>query len=382
MTTNNGHHNAFEGAELMPDAESQALLELMALADEVEAGRLTEDGHRRALEALAMLRRDVERGPSGFRQAVAMAQTDLRGSLETLTRAIETATPLRVATWGNTRPQPRQWLIDERLPAGRVALLTGEGGAGKSRLALQLAAGVASGGDHREWIATSHGTMRLGDAVPADGANAVFASWEDEPEEFYRRLHQISGQAAPWVKPERLQKLRVVNLVGDGPVWAPAQGRHISTMAELTVTGERLRRLCEREDARLLVLDPLAAAYAADENARGLVRAFVSHWDAWGQANNCAILILAHPPKSAGMSYAGSTDWQGAARALWTLQAEIDRSTEASPRTWKLEFVKGNYGPRPEPLRLRWDTGGGGLRWEAIGGITSDATDEGYEVDD
>ena len=29
-----------------------------------------------------------------------MAQTDLRRSLETLTRAVETATPLRVSTWG------------------------------------------------------------------------------------------------------------------------------------------------------------------------------------------------------------------------------------------------------------------------------------------
>ena len=381
MTSNNGHHNAFEGVELSPDAESQALLELMALADDVEAGRLTDDDHRRAREALAVLRRDVDRDPSTFRQAVAMAQADLRGTLETLTRAVEMATPLRTATWGHTHPEPRQWLIDERLPAGRVALLTGEGGAGKSRLALQLAAGVASGGENREWISGPHGAMRLGVAVPDDGANVVFASWEDEPEEFHRRLHQISGNATPWVTPDRLEKLRMVNLVGEGPVWAPPQGRHISTMAEITVTGERLRRLCEQENARLLVLDPLAAAYASDENARGLVRAFVSHWDAWGQANNCAVLILAHPPKSAGINYAGSTDWQGAARALWTLQAEIDKSAAASPRNWKLEFVKGNYGPRPEPLQLRWDTSGAGLRWEVAGTTHSDVEGE-YEVDD
>ena len=381
MTTHNGQHSsAFEGAELDPDAQSQALLDLIELADDIEAGRLTAEGHRRAQEALATLRREVERGATGFRQAVAMAHTDLRGSLETLARAIETATPLRVSTWGNASPEPRQWLIDDKLPAGRVTLLTGEGGAGKSRLTLQMGAGVASGGDHGVWISSPSGMLRLGNAVPTEGANVVFASWEDEPAEFYRRLHQISGSAAPWVKPERLEKLRIVNLVGEGPVWAPPQGRHISTMAELTVTGERLRRLCEQEDARLLVLDPLAAAYASDENARGLVRSFVSHWDAWAQANNCAVLILAHPPKSAGMSYAGSTDWQGAVRALWTLQAEIDKSAEATPRTWKLEFVKGNYGAKAEPLRLRWDTSGGGLRWQVMGTDNGDVQGE-YPVD-
>ena len=170
--------------------------------------------------------------------------------------------------------------------------------------------------------------------------------------------------------------------LGEGPIWAPEQGRHISTMAELTVTGERLRRLCEQEDARLLVVDPLAAAYAADENARGLVRAFVSHWDAWGQANACTVLMLAHPPKSAGVNYAGSTDWQGAARALWTLRSESGKFPDAGPAIWKLEFVKGNYGPRPEPLQLRWDTGGAGLRWEVVGETVGETTEGGYEVDD
>ena len=255
----------------------------------------------------------------------------------------------------------------------------GEGGAGKSRLILQLAAGIASGGGDRSWINTNSPTMLLGDAVPADGTDVVFASWEDEPDEFYRRLHQISGKPAPWVKPERLQKLHIANLVGKGPIWAPIQGRHISTMAEITPTGERLRRLCERVGARLLIVDPLAAAYAADENARGLVRAFVSDWDAWAQAVRCAVLFLAHPPKSAS-TYAGSTDWQGAVRALWALRAESNQQTQPAPPSWMLDFIKGNYGPKPESLRLNWDTSNGGLRWQITDSEYAPTT-PGYSVD-
>ena len=57
-------------------------------------------------------------------------------------------------TWAMIgEPEPRRWLIDLWLPAGTVALLTGEGGAGKSRLALQLAAGIATNhSDNVSWI--------------------------------------------------------------------------------------------------------------------------------------------------------------------------------------------------------------------------------------
>ena len=56
---------------------------------------------------------------------------------------------------------------------------------------------------------------------------------------------------------------------------------HVQTVAELTAAGRRLRRLCERVGARLLVVDPLAAAYGSDENTRGLVRQYMASWDAW-----------------------------------------------------------------------------------------------------
>ena len=46
---------------------------------------------------------------------------------------------------------PREWLAAERLPARDITLLTGDGGTGKSLLALQLAVARAIGS---EWLGT------------------------------------------------------------------------------------------------------------------------------------------------------------------------------------------------------------------------------------
>ena len=96
-------------------------------------------------------------------------------------------------------------------------------------------------------------------------------------------------------------------------------------------------------------------------------------------ANPNATAIAIYPIKALARDQV--IRWQSAARALWTLQAEIDKSMEPTPRTWKLEFVKGNYGPRPEPLRLRWNTSAG-LRWEVTSETGDDAGNVRYGVDD
>ena len=305
-----------------------------------------------------------------------------RPVLDTIQRAVEVAKPLRLSTWGQNPPKPSRWLVRDWLPAGRVAMLTGEGGAGKSRLVLQLAAGIASGGAQRKWIQGPSGVLALGDEIPEDGATVVFASWEDEPDEFDRRLFQISGNAAPWVKPERVEKLLRANMMGEGPIWAPAQGNHISSMAELTDTGARLRRVCEQTGARLLIMDPLAAAYASQENTRSLVRAFVSNWDDWSQTNNCTTLLLAHPPKSSMYNYAGSTDWLGAVRALWSLHPSDKAGTGSDgPRLWKLESVKGNYRGSSESVELGWDVPGDQVRWQIAGNHPAKDSSGAYDYD-
>ena len=224
----NGHHvtPSFEGEELPYTGAELAIEKLVSLADEIQNGGLDAPNYEAAVAALASLREQIDRGPRSFRQIITTAAMDLDPPLlETMERAVEGAKPIRVSTWGIMRPQPRRWLVQDWLPAGRVAMLTGEGGAGKSRLALQLAAGVASGGgSDGAWLEAPQGVLSLGDSIHQGGAPVVFASWEDEPDEFWRRLHQISGQAAPWVSPERLHNLFIANMMGEGPVWAPSHG--------------------------------------------------------------------------------------------------------------------------------------------------------------
>ena len=84
----------------------------------------------------------------------------------------------------------RDWL-----PAGRVALLAGRGGAGK------IKAGAAAGrGDRLRRRGRGRVDRRSGGRPPGwgrpcppTGAPVVYASWEDEEDEFARRLSQMSG---------------------------------------------------------------------------------------------------------------------------------------------------------------------------------------------
>ena len=235
-------------------------------------------------------------------------------ALDSMARRLRDAGPtLRPLTWAAIGDPPtRRWLIDQWLPAGSVALLTGEGGAGKSRLALQLATGIAANqtGSAR-WIAGKAAPV-LGNAVPDGGISVLYTTWEDRAEEMAQRLAQISGAPAPWCQPQSLDNLKMLDMAGHGLLWT-ATTRYAPPA--LTPLGQALRTTAEAMSARLLVLDSLAAVYGGNENDRSQVRDFMASWDAWAVVNDCAVLIIGHPPKSAA-GYSGSTDWHSGSVAL------------------------------------------------------------------
>ena len=170
---------------------------------------------------------------------------------------------------------PRQWLIKDWLPCSRVALFAGKGGIGKSRLALQLAAGLAQG--QAAWL---EGGPELASDTPR---HVVYCSYEDEQAEVKARLPQ-------WATDDALgDRLTLAH----GPsLWqAPERFAH----PQATDFATMLQRFCEERTAALLVIDPVAAAYGGNENDRAAVRAFMSHWDSWARDSGCAVLGFIAP---------------------------------------------------------------------------------------
>ena len=153
-------------------------------------------------------------------------------------------------------------------------------------------------------------------------------------------------------------------MAGRGPTWGPAVGANISTRAGLLPAGELLRERAEDLKAKLVVLDPLAAVWIGNENDRSLVRAFMADWDAWARRRECGVLVLAHEPKTRESGPAGSTDWEAAARAVWSLSKEVQ--FKGGPLQWKLTLTKANYGP-PGAVLMGLETNHDSGRWRVDG---------------
>ena len=274
--------------------------------------------------------------------------------------------PFDAATvdWASAAP-PREWLLDGLLPAGRVSAVYGPGESGKSRFTLQLALGVVGEGD------VPVVPMFRNTAAPATlsipwvrrHGPVLMVTWEDEVDEIKRRLAAIGATTGgPSVSPEVLrERLRVINMrsVG-GPLWAPrADGsRHTSTEGEWTTAGRRLLGTIKRDRPALVVIDPIAAAYACSEVDRGLVRRFVGAVDAAAEASGATVLLVGHPAKAGGDGYSGSTDWRNAVRGLLTLgptDSSFDVAGARKPvpvRPPALQRDKSSYGPARGPLWL------------------------------
>ena len=104
----------------------------------------------------------------------------------------------------------------------------------------------------------------------------------------------------------------------------------------------------------LLVIDTLGVANGASEIDRAQVGAFFADWAAWADERDCAVLLIAHPPKTVGVTYSGSTGILGGVRAMWNIESvksecrgdcDSPRNCKCEPAyAYRLVNAKQNYG--------------------------------------
>lgn len=242
------------------------------------------------------------------------------------------------------RPVPKRVFLDAAgfFPMRNVTILSGDGGTGKSLLALQLAVAVAAG---RKWL----------DLEVSSGA-VLYLSAEDDLDELHARLDAITR--AEGLSLGELDQLHLAVRAGEDAVMAiEKEGGSIQTTAFYA----RLERKLADDRPALLVLDNLADIFAGNENVRSLARQFMGRLRRLAIDHGCAILLLAHPSLSgmnSGSGTSGNTAWNNSARSRLYLQRKRDGTgLETDPADRSLKVMKANYGPVGGELALRYQDG-------------------------
>ena len=252
--------------------------------------------------------------------------------------------------------EPREWLIEQLLPANELTLFTGRGGVGKSRLMLQIVGKLVCG-----WGGTpfQHKVLQPDFSNNQEQRRVYIASWEDDRDEHKRRLHQAQGRLG-WMEEDVFaEQVKFVDMRKDGrgPLWGVPPGENSYARASLLPVGEVLLKQVEAFEPDVLVLDPLSAAFGGNENDRAGVREFTTYLSGWANRHKCAIVILGHPPKS-DATYSGNTDWEGSPRAMWFLEKDDQKDDQGRPARYRFDVTKLSYAAKPErPRHLELDKG-------------------------
>ncbi len=205
----------------------------------------------------------------------------------------------------DVEPREIKWLWPGRVPMGRITLLVGRPGAGKSFLTTDMAARITTG---TPWP----------DGSDCPAGSVILISAEDDPGDTIRpRLD------AHYADVRKVHLLSAVRRLGeDGQPYEV-----LFTLADVAALETALKTL---PDCRLIVVDPIGSFLGRDTDAhrdnevRGVLAPVAKLAEKYGPA----VLVVAHRRKSAG-SIAddlalGSRAFTGIARAVWHLSRDPD----------------------------------------------------------
>ena len=242
-------------------------------------------------------------------------------------------------TWQGHPAPERRWLVADLIPMQNVVMLSGDGGVGKSIVALQLLVACALG---RQW---------LGKQTKPCKAFGLFCE-EDEDELHRRAADMCRHYDADLGDLENLQLCSRVGLENSLMEWRSAWEAGETTWLHAQVMNHSLEF-----GAQVIVLDSLHDIFAGEENRRVQARQFVQALREIAREIDGAVLFTAHPSltgRSSGTGESGSTAWNNAVRSRLYLK-EADEQSDGAVRI--LKTMKQNYGPKGAETRLRWVAG-------------------------
>lgn len=180
-----------------------------------------------------------------------------------------------------------EWLWYPYIPYGKITIVEGDPGEGKTTLVLKLAAALSMGlplpcDDYKEY----------------EPIHIIYQTAEDGIEDTIRpRLEKAGADCS---------MIRVID----------------ETDKELSMTDDRLEQAIIETGARLIILDPIQAYIGAtvDMHRANEIRPVLKHLGIIAEKHNCAIILIGHMNKASGSKSTyrglGSIDIQATARSV------------------------------------------------------------------
>ncbi len=198
-------------------------------------------------------------------------------------------------------PAKVKWLWPDKIPLGKLTLLSGDPGGGKSLLTLDIAARISTGGGWPD--------------APAERfspGNVILISAEDD----------VADTIVPRLKAAgaNLSKIEVVDAIRR-PDESP-----VEDIIRLDEDINTIQREVEKCSARLLVIDPITAYVGkTDDHKNSETRAMLARLAKMAAMTGCAVLAVSHLRKSGGKavhSVLGSLAYTAAARMAWLIDKD------------------------------------------------------------
>jgi RecA-family ATPase len=246
--------------------------------------------------------------------------------------------------WKERSRAERKWIVPNVIPDETVTILFGDGGIGKSMIALQLAAARSVAGPMTDWLGF----------LPEPGRTLMLSA-EDDEDEMHRRLDDSRiHYGAGW---NEYKDIRLVDLVGEDSIL----GELMKGRIQPTPMYHAMDAYVGEFRPGLVILDVLAEMFAGDENNRPQASQFIGLLKRLTKKHKCAILLLAHPSRAGmntGTGDSGSTAWNGAVRSrLYFSRPKASDGSEPDKNLRILAVKKANYGPGDIAVTVEWRAG-------------------------